>query len=739
MQHFGYSLLRFKKLHWLCLASCFLLSSYCQGQQTQTPKYAPLSPFLDSTIGGYYESLPINYNADTTKKFPLLIFLHGAGEKGNGSSSALPKLLNNGIPKLINEGNFPASVLLDDKPYSFIVVSPQISSSVTNNPTSVPIINRAIAALINRCKTLYRIDEERIYLTGLSFGGRMSWYEASAATTTADSLAAVALVSQAATATQSEADKVAASNLPTWAIHNNSDPTVPSSRSVNLVNLLNSASPPPSPLAKLTIFNASGHDAWTKAYNPVNIIDSVKWLNVYQWMLQYTNRKLVANAGQDQAITLPQDSTITLNSEGSMARGGRISGYNWVKLSGPSCTIDSASNPVTTVTSISGGTYSFELTVTHTDASTAKDTVVISTQTQTPVTQYIHSNIGGYYESLPVFYNKDINKKFPLLIFIHGAAARGNGSLAQLPRIVDNESGTTLPERIAEGTFPASVTTGGEQFSFIVISPQLKSGAATVNSDQIKALIDSCIIKYRVDTSRIYLTGLSMGGKFAWQHAGDSSDYADRLAAVLLLSPSVISPYSSRAANIAASNLPLWTIGNYNDTTTSHPSTLATITNYVNSHNPTPLAKLDILDTAGLYGRDSWTRSYDPSFKIDGVNVYEWMLSYTRPQGSPRKFQPKADSATLPGINISTAILDVKLHPNPVHSDLSVWITGKAKGRSSLTLYTLLGQRLSHQLFDKENENPVIRTVRTSNLPAGFYNILVRVGHHKKVMNFIKQ
>ncbi|HTN08710.1 PKD domain-containing protein [Agriterribacter sp.] len=740
MRHFFYPLIRFRVSNYLIFISCTLLSSYSYSQQTQTPRYAPLSPYLDSAIGGYYESLPVNYNIDTTRKFPLIIFLHGAGEKGNGSSSVLPKLLTSGVPKLINEGNFPASFLMDEKEYSFIVISPQISSSVTNNQTSVPVINRAIAALINRCKALYRIDEERIYLTGLSFGGRMSWYEASAATTTADSLAAVVLVSQAATATQSEANRVAASNLPTWAIHNISDPTVPSSRSINLVNLLNSASTPPSPLAKLTIFNASGHDAWTKAYNPVNIIDSVRGLNVYQWMLQYTNRKLIANAGQDQAITLPQDSTITLSGEKSMARSGRISGYSWVKLSGPSCTIVSATNPITTITGITAGTYTFELTVTHTNATTAKDTVVISTQTQTPVVQNIHSNIGGYYESLPVLYNKDSSKKFPLLIFIHGSAALGDGSLAQLPRILNNESGTTLPERIANGTFPASVEVNGEKFSFIVISPQLKSGAGAINSNQIKALIDSCITKYRVDTQRIYLTALSMGGKFAWQYAGDSLNYADRLAAMLLVSPNIVSPFSPRAAVIAASNLPLWILGNYNDTTTSQPSTLKTITNYVNSHNPTPLAKLNILDSGGLYGRDSWTRTYDPSFKMDSVNVYEWMLSYTRIPYSPRIMQKTGNNTTIPKPDTSNTSLDITLSPNPANNQVKVWITGREKGWSSLTLRNMQGQRLSQQFFNKDGESPMSRVINIANLPAGYYTIQLIVGRkHVRVIKLIKQ
>ena len=114
---------------------------FAQYQKTQKAVTAK----IDSYVNGYYESLPVDYTSNTTKKYPLLIFVHGVGELGNGTSQ-LSLVLKNGPPKLLNEGKFPSSFTVGNKNYSFIVISPQfISSNYTEAPT---IIND----IINYCK-----------------------------------------------------------------------------------------------------------------------------------------------------------------------------------------------------------------------------------------------------------------------------------------------------------------------------------------------------------------------------------------------------------------------------------------------------------------------------------------------------------------------------------------------------------------------------------------------------------
>jgi poly(3-hydroxybutyrate) depolymerase len=143
--------------------------------------------------------------------------------------------------------------------------------------------------------------------------------------------------------------------------------------------------------------------------------------------------------------------------------------------------------------------------------------LLAQTQTQAKITKVIYrqsSNnaviIGGYLESLPVSYTTDSTRKFPMIIFLHGSGEVGDGSQPALEDLENDASGS-IPYKIAHGTFPASVTVDGKTFSFIVISPQFttQNGSTVV---PIKAMIDTAVKYYRVDTSRIYITGLSLGG-----------------------------------------------------------------------------------------------------------------------------------------------------------------------------------------------------------------------------------
>src|SRR6218665_538778 len=72
--------------------------------QTHTPRYIVIS----EKIKGFYEYLPQGYPTSMAN-YPLILFIHGSGEVGQGTPESLPLVLRNGIPKLINEGSFPTS------------------------------------------------------------------------------------------------------------------------------------------------------------------------------------------------------------------------------------------------------------------------------------------------------------------------------------------------------------------------------------------------------------------------------------------------------------------------------------------------------------------------------------------------------------------------------------------------------------------------------------------------------
>ncbi|MCO5240357.1 MAG: PKD domain-containing protein [Chitinophagaceae bacterium] len=334
--------------------------------QKQTPVYTSLS----THVRGYYESLPVDYNSSPGKKYPLLIFIHGKGELGDGSASQLPRVLVNGPAKLINQGKFPNSFTVQGEKFSFIVISPQF---VSNN---YDVSADNISDVINFCKQKYRIDEERIYVTGLSMGGGFAWRFMGKYP---ELIAAGLAVCGSASNAKQDVDRIVSSNLPVWATHNSGDPTVSVNVTKKWIDALNAHIPAPDPKPIMTIFESNSHDAWSKTYDPGF---KENGLNVYEWMLSYkrggtVSTPPVANAGANQTITLPVNS-VTLDGTKSTAPTGMISSYAWTKVSGPSGgTISSAGSSKTTVTSLSEGTYQFQLKVTDNKGGTSTAVVTI--------------------------------------------------------------------------------------------------------------------------------------------------------------------------------------------------------------------------------------------------------------------------------------------------------------------------------------------------------------------------
>jgi predicted esterase len=242
-----------------------------EADTTLTPRYIATGP----NSNGFYEYLPKGY-VEGSAKYPLIVSLSGEGELGNGTTQ-LPLLLDDAIPMYINEHLFPESVTVNGQTTSFIVIIPQFVAWPANTD---------VDDVITYAEQNYRVDENRIYLTGYSMGGGATWTYAGSSATYANKLAAIFVVCGAKAMNAQMADVIAAANLPVFATNNSADPTIPATVTIDNVNLINAAVPPPTIKAIDTIFNASGHDAWTVSYDPFTIYSD--GLNVYQWMAQYS-------------------------------------------------------------------------------------------------------------------------------------------------------------------------------------------------------------------------------------------------------------------------------------------------------------------------------------------------------------------------------------------------------------------------------------------------------------------
>lgn len=189
---------------------------------------------------------PKDYSINGDAK-PLLLFLHGAGERGND----LNMVKNWGPPKIIeNGGEMP-----------FIVVSPQCPKGEFWN-------SFLLKELLEEVIEKYNVDESRIYLTGLSMGGYGSF---SLAMAYPNMFAAVAPVCGGGNTAMAFRMKA----IPTWVFHGKLDKAVPFKRSVEMVDALKELGAEP----KFTILDEGSHaDAWIHAYNKAGL---------WKWFLKH--------------------------------------------------------------------------------------------------------------------------------------------------------------------------------------------------------------------------------------------------------------------------------------------------------------------------------------------------------------------------------------------------------------------------------------------------------------------
>lgn len=194
----------------------------------------------------YLITLPKGYDEDKEKTWPLMLFLHGAGESGDN----LEKVKTHGPPKLIAAG----------KEFPFIVVSPQSPRFGWNV--------ESLKGLLDQVESTYRVDRSRVYLTGLSMGGFGTW---ALATAYPDHFAAIAPVCGGGE--KFWARRIA--NLPTWVFHGTADNVVPVQLSKDMVEALEAAN---AKEVKFTAYEGVGHDSWTATYdNP----------ELYEWLLSH--------------------------------------------------------------------------------------------------------------------------------------------------------------------------------------------------------------------------------------------------------------------------------------------------------------------------------------------------------------------------------------------------------------------------------------------------------------------
>lgn len=188
----------------------------------------------------YLLALPDGYEAAAGKKWPVVVFLHGAGERGDD----LEVLKKHGPLKLIAAG----------RKFEAIVVAPQVPNGEIWNP-------HGVNALIEEIKRQYRVDDARVYLTGLSMGGFGTFD-----TITQYPTVFAAAIPICGGAGINVLKFGALKTLPIWIFHGAKDPTVPVQFSDMAAAWFKRAN---APHVKYTVYPEAKHDSWTETYeNP---------------------------------------------------------------------------------------------------------------------------------------------------------------------------------------------------------------------------------------------------------------------------------------------------------------------------------------------------------------------------------------------------------------------------------------------------------------------------------------
>lgn len=241
---------------------------------------------LDSNSSGFgfYEYIPKDYSSD--KKWPLVLYFHGTGEKGNGTTG-LNVLLKTGVPALFK--NDTDRITTNDHHRPFLMLAPQ-------DTAGWPSADR-IWKLVEFAKIRYAVDTNRIYATGVSAGGGTTW---GFVNKYGSRVAAAAPICGAGNVSN---DARALRKLPIWAFHAFNDGTVALTQTLQNVDRIakgtdsciraypsgssktvskgthslrfdtaslawshDSGFVAPRQNLALTIYESGGHDSWTRTY-----------------------------------------------------------------------------------------------------------------------------------------------------------------------------------------------------------------------------------------------------------------------------------------------------------------------------------------------------------------------------------------------------------------------------------------------------------------------------------------
>ena len=414
----------------------------------------------DGTQGQALLWLPDDYAANPTKKYPLLIFLHGAGE---GTSTNISQVLNTSLPQLISQGLKPYGIDPNTgETVKYIIVSPHAAKSSWSYQFT------HVKNILPNIEANYRVDVNRVIISGLSAGGYGTWTVISDADVNwlKTNITAIVPISTAEIEPEREAKlgNAAKGDVAVWAICGTADSHwTGAERYKQLVD----AAGPTKPNVLIGVAGASHTSAaWTPPYTQEYTGFNGK--NLWSRMLDYSrsgtqpppttppaNQSPVAKAGNDVNITLPTNST-QVSGSASSDPDGSVASYSWARISGPTQYSISNSNIVNPlISNLVAGAYVFRLTVADNNGATATDDITINVNSSTTPpppppsgsTKYIKVNVFGgsspYTSSEWNNWDATASLSSGALKYSDGTSSSASAVLSASIAVTDNEASYT--------------------------------------------------------------------------------------------------------------------------------------------------------------------------------------------------------------------------------------------------------------------------------------------------------
>ncbi|PUZ25006.1 hypothetical protein DCC81_11880 [Chitinophaga parva] len=251
----------------------------------------------------------------------------------------------------------------------------------------------------------------------------------------------------------------------------------------------------------------------------------------------------------------------------------------------------------------------------------------------------------------PKEYKDSVTKYYPTIIYFHGTGEAGTD--------VNKLTSNYLLGRIKSGWEPqATNPVTGKLEKFIVIAVQDAGGWSPYPAAMRyawKYTVATAMKGLRVDTNRIYTTGLSSGGQTSVMYACWDSTFAGKIAAVVSLSPAALEAQAVQNLPMFAKyNTPVWFISGSTDGNTDYAKAYTTTINNAGGYAWT---------TVYPGGHGGWDAMYNGTTTrvVNGktLNIYEWMLLNSR---GPAPVAPVDTTTTPPVIPTKKLLITIKVY-----------------------------------------------------------------------------